>query len=419
MATILKALIVFGTRPEAVKLAPVIMELGCRPDAVTVLCATGQHREMLDQVLEIFDLHPDHDLDVMTADQQPCDVAASVLRGVARVIEAEKPSVAVVQGDTTTAMAASLAAFFHRIPVAHVEAGLRTGKRSSPFPEELMRQIVGRVAELHFAPTARAAENLRREGADTEASIYLTGNTVVDAVKWIAARRRPKRPLLARRAPRLILLTAHRRENLGEPIRSICRAVRTIVDLNPDVEVAYPVHPNPNIQTPVHELLEGHERIHLVSPLAYDELVGLIGESYLVLTDSGGLQEEAPVFGKPVLVLRSETERPEAVEAGTARLGVDRFLELLGNANDVFDFALKEWAGNVKMLTGREKADRVEAFMPLLGAVVDPVVRNDAAQRIADILLAFGRRDLSAVGRWQWAPGLPERAAHSYEPLTT
>src|SRR5438445_12195078 len=374
------------------------MELRRRAEAEPVLCATGQHREMLDQVLRIFDLQPDHDLDLMKANQQPADVAAAVLTGVGRVIEAEKPTVVVVQGDTTTAMGASLAAFFHGTPVAHVEAGLRTGKRSSPFPEELMRQIVGRVAELHFAPTARAAENLRREGADTEASIYLTGNTVVDAVKWIAARRRPKRPLLARRAPRLILLTAHRRENLGEPIRSICRAVRTIVDLNPDVEVAYPVHPNPNIQTPVHELLEGHERIHLVSPLAYDELVGLIGESYLVLTDSGGLQEEAPVFGKPVLVLRSETERPEAVEAGTARLvGTDE--------------------QRIVSETQRLLSDPI-AYGQMARAH-SPFGDGLAAQRIADILLAFGRRDLSAVGRWQWAPGLPERAAHSYEPLTT
>ena len=388
----MKALIVFGTRPEAVKLAPLIMELRQRPEAEPVLCATGQHREMLDQVLRLFELRPDHDLDLMRTDQQPGDVAAAVLTGVGRIIEVEKPAVVVVQGDTTTAMAASLAAFFHRTPVAHVEAGLRTGVRSSPFPEELMRRIVGRIAELHFAPTARAAENLGAEHADVEGQIFLTGNTVVDAVKWIAAKRRPDSGVLAPRAVRLVLVTAHRRENFGEPIRNICRAVRALVERNAGIEVVYPVHPNPNIERPVRELLEGHERIHLLAPLDYADLVGLIEESYLVLTDSGGLQEEAPVFGKPVLVLRHDTERPEAIDAGTAILvGTDE--------------------GRIIYETERLLSD--PAAYQRMALAHSPFGDGFAAMRIADILLAFGRGDLDQVARWRWTQGgklVPHRA---------
>jgi UDP-N-acetylglucosamine 2-epimerase len=378
---VLKPLIVFGTRPEAVKLAPLVMELRRRPDALPILCATGQHREMLDQVLRLFELHPDHDLDLMRTDQQPADVAAAVLTGVGRVIDAEKPSIVVVQGDTTTAMAASLAAFFHRTPVAHVEAGLRTGIKSSPFPEELMRRIVGRIAELHFAPTARAAENLRAERADAEGMIFLTGNTVVDAVKWIAANRRPTGDLLTRRASRLVLLTAHRRENFGEPIRNVCRAVRALVARNADIEVAYPLHPNPNIQRPVRELLGGYERIHLLPPLDYEDLIGLMQESYLILTDSGGLQEEAPVFGKPVLVLRRDTERPEAIDAGSAILvGTDERRILLESERLLGDPA---------------------AYQRMAHAH-SPFGDGFAAMRIADILLAFGRGDLEAVAQSRW-----------------
>lgn len=337
---------------------------------------------MLDQVLRLFELHPDHDLDLMRTDQQPGDVAAAVLTGVGRIIGAERPEIVVVQGDTTTAMAASLAAFFRGTPVAHVEAGLRTGIRSSPFPEELMRRIVGRIAELHFAPTARAAENLRAERADAEGAIFLTGNTVVDAVKWIAARRRPDAALVPRRAARLVLLTAHRRENFGEPIRSICRAVRRLAERNADIEIAYPVHPNPNIQRPVRELLQGHERIHLLSPLDYEDLIGLMEESYLVLTDSGGLQEEAPVFGKPVLVLRRDTERPEAIDAGTALLvGTDE----------------------ERIVSEAERLLSNPVAYQLMAHAHSPFGDGLAAKRIADILLAFGRADLDAVARWRWS----------------
>ena len=391
----MKTLIVFGTRPEAVKLAPLVMELGRRPDAEVVLCVTGQHRQMLDQVLRLFELRPDHDLDLMKPNQQPGDVASAVLAGVGRVIEAEKPAVVVVQGDTTSAMAASLAAFFRGTPVAHVEAGLRTGNRSSPFPEELMRRIVGQIAELHFAPTVRAAENLRAERADAEGAIFLTGNTVVDAVSWIAARPRTNPALLTRRAARLVLLTAHRRENFGQPIRDICRAVRALVERNPDIEVAYPVHPNPNIQRPVRELLDGHDRIHLLQPLDYEDLVRLLGEAYLVLTDSGGLQEEAPVFGKPVLVLRHDTERPEAVTAGTAIL--------VGSE-----------AGRIVSEAERLLADPI-AYQRMAHAH-SPFGDGFAAKRIADLLLAFGRDDVEGLARWRW-PDVGELLPYPREAL--
>lgn len=392
--TIVKVLVVVGTRPEAVKLAPVVMELERRPETTPILCATAQHREMLDQVLRLFGLRPDHDLDLMKANQHPSDIAAAVLAGVSRVIEVEDPAAVVVQGDTTTAMAASLAGFLRKVPVAHVEAGLRSGTKRSPFPEELMRRVVSRVAELHFAPTVRAAENLRAERADAEGAIFLTGNTVVDAVKWIAQERcRAVGPEAGGR--RLILLTAHRRENFGEPIRAICRAVLSIVERNPEIEVVYPVHPNPNIQVPVNELLGGHERIRLVPPLDYRELVDLLQRSYLVLTDSGGLQEEAPVFGKPVLVLRAETERPEAIEAGTAALvGADEAV-IVREAERL----LSDPIAHQRM---------AHAHSPFGDGL--------AARRIADILIAFGRGDLSAVAEWRWGQDgalvrLP-RAAH-------
>ena len=240
---------------------------------------------------------------------------------------------------------------------------------------------MGRIAELHFAPTSRAAENLRAERADAEGAIFLTGNTVVDAVKWIAMKRRPESGRLERRAARLVLLTAHRRESFGEPIQSICRAVRALVERNPDIEVVYPVHPNPNVQRPVRELLEGHERIHLLPPVDYEDLVGFMDQAYLVLTDSGGLQEEAPVFGKPVLVLRNDTERPEAIEAGTAILvGTDE------------DRIVRE----TERLLGDLAAYRQMAHAH------SPFGDGLAARRIADILLAFGRQDLAAVARWRW-----------------
>jgi UDP-N-acetylglucosamine 2-epimerase len=389
----LRALVVFGTRPEAIKLAPVILELRKRPDVDTLVCVTAQHREMLDQVLQIFGLVPDEDLDMMRADQRPEDVVSAALPRVAALIGKMRPDIVVVQGDTTTAMATALAAFFCQTAVAHVEAGLRTGIRTSPFPEELMRRIVTQVATLHFAPTTRAAANLIREHADYEGEVFLTGNTVVDAVKWIADTRGGAPLPFVRRAGRLILLTAHRRENFGAPLRDICTAARTLVNRHTDVEIAYPVHMNPNVQLVARSLLAGHDRIHLLGPLPYRELVHVLQDATLVLTDSGGIQEEAPVFGKPVLVLRRDTERPEAVDAGTA--------VLVGTA----ETAIVEAAE--RLLTDPNAYLR-------MSSVQSPFGDGQAAKRIVDILWAWRRRELEQVAHMRW-PTAGELAP--YRPL--
>lgn len=312
-------LVVVGTRPEAVKLAPVIHALrAARPRLVPVVCATAQHREMLDQVLMLFGIRPEIDLDVMRGDQSLTFVTTEVLTRMGEILRSRRPALVLVQGDTTTTMAASLAAFYERIPVGHVEAGLRTADRYSPYPEELNRRLTTQLAEIHFAATELAARTLCAERVDPR-NVYLTGNPVVDAILWVRER------IAAGASPhdssrRVLLVTAHRRENFGDPIRRICRALRTIADRHPDVEIVYPVHPNPNVTGPVRELLGGHERIRLVAPLPYDQFVALMDRSYLVLSDSGGLQEEAPVLGKPVLVLRENTERSEAVAAGATRV---------------------------------------------------------------------------------------------------
>jgi UDP-N-acetylglucosamine 2-epimerase (non-hydrolysing) len=388
----LRVLVVLGTRPEAIKLAPVVSQLRARSGVDVSVCVTAQHREMLDQALDLFGLVPDHDLDLMRADQSPEEVTAAVLRGVAELADRLGPDVVLVQGDTTTAMAAGLAAFFRRVPVGHVEAGLRTSIRSSPFPEEMMRRIVTQVASLHFAPTVRAAENLLAEHAEREGAIFLTGNSVVDAVRWIVERRGDARLPFPRRAGRLILLTAHRRENFGEPIRAICRAVLEIVRRQPDLEVAYPVHLNPNIQSPVRSMLGGEERIHLLPPLPYGDLVHLMQDAELILTDSGGIQEEAPVLGKPVLVLRRDTERPEAIEAGTALLvGTDE--------NEIV-------VQTERLLSDRNAYDR-------MAKAQSPFGDGHAAERIADILISWKGGELDRVShmRWPAAGGLrPYRA---------
>jgi UDP-N-acetylglucosamine 2-epimerase (non-hydrolysing) len=318
-----KVLSTFGTRPEAIKMAPVLAELSRFPGAIeSRVCVTAQHREMLDQVLDVFGVVPDVDLDVMKDDQAPWQVVSSVLAGLERVLAAEAPDLVLVHGDTTTTMAASLAAFYRKIPVGHVEAGLRTHDMHYPFPEEMNRVVADDLASFHFAPTARARENLLREGVGA-GSIFVTGNTVIDALLEVAGR--PG----ATRGPdsdgrRLILVTAHRRENFGAPLASICRALRDVADALPDTIVIYPVHMNPNVQRTAREILGGHPRVALVPPLPYEEFVGLMARAHIVVTDSGGIQEEAPSLGKPVLVLRNETERPEAVEAGTVKvIGTD------------------------------------------------------------------------------------------------
>ncbi|MGC9529223.1 MAG: non-hydrolyzing UDP-N-acetylglucosamine 2-epimerase [Candidatus Bipolaricaulaceae bacterium] len=329
----LRVLIVLGTRPEAIKLAPVIRALSARGgEVVTRVCLTAQHREMLDPMLELLGVTPDIDLNLMRPGQQLSDLAARVLTGLTPVLEAERPDFVLVQGDTTTAVAAALAAFHLRIPVGHVEAGLRTGDSLSPFPEEANRRMITALAALHFAPTRRAAERLIAEGVSPRA-VYLTGNTVVDAVRWMLATSPSEaaRRLLAdlgfspagdaARSPvRLVLATAHRRESFGPPFGSICRGLRAIAEGDPDVLVVYPVHLNPQVRGPVWRTLADHPRVKLLEPLPYEPFTRLLAAAYLVLTDSGGIQEEASVLGKPVLVLREVTERPEILEAGIGKL---------------------------------------------------------------------------------------------------
>jgi UDP-N-acetylglucosamine 2-epimerase (non-hydrolysing) len=313
----------FGTRPEAIKLAPVIQELARHPrEFKPVVLVTAQHRHMLDQVLRVFEIQPDYDLDVMRPGQSLADVTVAVLRGVERVLRRVRPDMVIVQGDTTSALAAALVAFYQRIPVGHVEAGLRTNDKYSPYPEEMNRRLISSLADLHFAPTRGAKENLLREGVP-RGRIHVTGNTVVDALNAI---RRSKAewhvPALNGIAPgqRVILVTAHRRESFGPGFERICRALLTLVKRNPDVVVVYPVHLNPNVRKPVCAILGGVPRVHLIVTLEYLPFVRLMERSYIILTDSGGIQEEAPALGKPVLVMRDVTERPEAVEAGTAKL---------------------------------------------------------------------------------------------------
>jgi UDP-N-acetylglucosamine 2-epimerase (non-hydrolysing) len=326
MKTRRKILFVFGTRPEAIKLAPVIRVLQDeRSSFVSRICVTAQHREMLDQVLKLFDLEVHHDLNLMHRGQSLEGVTSRVLMGVKQVVADEKPDLMIVQGDTTTTFAASLAAFYEHVPVAHVEAGLRTWDRRHPFPEEMNRVLTTHLAALHFAPTVQSKENLRREGVPGR-SIIVTGNTVIDALLEVRKRVRKRETVVARLfrgvdlQKRIILVTGHRRESFGEGFRRICAALRTIARKNPEIEIVYPVHLNPNVQGPVREILSGLPNVHLLKPLAYGLFVFLMDRSYLILTDSGGIQEEAPSLGKPVLVMRKRTERPEGITAGTVRL---------------------------------------------------------------------------------------------------
>lgn len=324
-----RVLTVFGTRPEAIKMGPVIDALAADGTLEVIHLATAQHRDMLDDVLRVFGIVPDHDLDVMTENQTLADVTSKCMTGIDRVLRQERPDMTVAQGDTTTVLAAALASYYHRIPFAHVEAGLRTEDKFAPFPEEMNRRVAGALTDLHFAPTERARENLLREGVRPE-TIHVPGNTVVDAVQRIAAGEAgPPLPeateafLAAARRP--ILVTAHRRESFGAPMESICRALLAIAEAGEGAALLYPVHPNPNVRKTVGAILGGHPQIHLCEPVDYLQFVQLMKRSHLILTDSGGVQEEAPSLGKPVLVLREKTERPEGIEAGVARLvGTDR-----------------------------------------------------------------------------------------------
>ncbi len=372
--TRLKVMSVFGTRPEAIKMAPLVLELEKRPELESVVCVTAQHREMLDSVLEEFHIKPKYDLNIMQSGQSLSDITSRVLHGMAPVYEEEKPGLVLVHGDTTTTFAASLAAFYAHIPVGHVEAGLRTFDRWSPWPEEMNRRMTGQLASLHFAPTKRNAENLRREGV--EGSIWITGNTVIDALRYTASGEGFSRPELGEIDyvnHRVITLTCHRRENYGGPMRNIFEAVRNTALRFPDVIFVYPVHLSPVVRQAAGELLGGVRNIRLIEPLDAVDMHRLMAKSYMVMTDSGGLQEEAPALGKPVLVLRRETERPEAVEAGTVVLaGTERErIELLA----------------AKLLTDRAEYDR-------MAHAVNPYGDGRACERIADAICnAFGLSD--------------------------
>jgi len=345
-----KVLSIFGTRPEAIKMAPVVKELERYPDSiVSRVCVTAQHREMLDQVLGLFDITPDYDLDLMLPNQTLSALTARVFSELDSVIETERPDWVLVQGDTTTVMAASLVAFYHRVKVGHVEAGLRTHDKWQPFPEEINRRVAGVVADLHFAPTETAKANLLREGVNA-AAIHVTGNPVIDALKMVAEMAYDVQTGPLAGIPwnkRIILVTAHRRENFGQPLENICAALREIaMQYADEVQIVYPVHLNPHVQEPVYRLLGNIPNITLLPPLDYLPMVQLMKRCTLVLTDSGGIQEEAPGLGKPVLVLRETTERPEAVAAGTVRLVgtdtvaiVDKTQQLLENAAEYEEMA--------------------------------------------------------------------------------
>ncbi|MEM4360081.1 MAG: UDP-N-acetylglucosamine 2-epimerase (non-hydrolyzing) [Candidatus Bilamarchaeaceae archaeon] len=371
-----KVLTVFGTRPEAIKLAPVILELKKYPDIESRICVTAQHREMLDQVLNLFGIKPDIDLNLMRPNQTLGEITANVVKKMEDVIDKEKPDMILIQGDTTTVMATALAAFYKRVHVGHVEAGLRSGDIFSPYPEEMNRRMVSMVASLHFAPTKKAFEALIKENVPEE-NIFLTGNTVIDALLLITGRPEPvEAGELIKRAHgsgnnsngRIILVTAHRRENFGERFENICRAIRRLVERNKDVAVIYPVHMNPNVRRPVTKILKDLDRVILTEPVTYDVLAHIMKKAYFVMTDSGGIQEEAPSLGKPVLVMREETERPEGIEAGTARLvGTDEN----------------------KILSEAERLLYDKTAYEKMARAVNPYGDGHAAERIVEIIRRF------------------------------
>ena len=357
---------VLGTRPEAIKMCPVVIELKKRKNVDLYVCITGQHREMLRSVLDIFGVRADCDLDIMKEGQSLADITKAVLDGISEVLEREMPDVVLVHGDTTTAFAASLACFYKNIPVGHVEAGLRTYDVYSPYPEEFNRRAIDITARYLFAPTKLSAENLLREGAD-ENSIFVTGNTAIDALRLTVREEYSSLITEAAAGKRIILLTAHRRESHGEALRGIFRAVRRIADEFDDVMIVYPVHPNPVVRTVAEEVLSGHERIMLTEPLDVIAFHNLMAKSFFIMTDSGGIQEEAPSLGKPVLVLRDVTERPEGVEAGTLRI--------VGTDEDKVYLACKNLLCN-------------DAEYAEMSSAENPYGDGKASKRIADILLS-------------------------------
>lgn len=371
----IKVMCVFGTRPEGIKMAPVVLALRARPEIETQVVVTGQHREMLDQVMGYFGISADEDLDIMRDKQSLTDITVRTLTGLEGVLEKRRPHILLVQGDTSTAFVAALAAFYHKIPVGHIEAGLRTDDKYNPFPEEMNRRLISSLGDLHFAPTREAFDNLMTCGTDRE-NVCLTGNTVVDALQLILEKRPVEPPAgLADRPAgrRMLFVETHRRENLGEPMRNICRALKRIVSAYPDTEIVFSVHKNPLVREVVFGELEGTDRITLLEPVDYPVMISLMKRSYFVLTDSGGLQEEAPSLGSPVLILRENTERPEGVRAGNSKL--------VGTDSDRIFSAACELLENDEVYRTMSQA-------------VNPYGDGLASGRIADsILFFFGKRD--------------------------
>ena len=359
-----KIMLVFGTRPEAIKMCPLVNELKTRDNVQTVVCVTGQHRQMLDQVLEAFHVVPDYDLSIMKEKQTLFDITTNILNRIREVLESEKPDVVLVHGDTSTTFVIALACFYLQIPVGHVEAGLRTYNIYSPYPEEFNRQAVGIVSQFNFAPTELSKQNLLNEGKKAE-TIYVTGNTAIDALKTTVREDYTHPELSWAAGSRLILITAHRRENLGEPMKNMFRAIRRCLDEHPDLKAIYPIHMNPVVRQTADEILGGEERIHIIEPLEVLDFHNFLARSYMILTDSGGIQEEAPSLGKPVLVMRDTTERPEGIAAGT--------LKLVGTDEEVIYRSFKE-------LLEDEDAYR------RMSTASNPYGDGFACKRIADIL---------------------------------
>lgn len=361
-----KVMLVFGTRPEAIKMCPLVNELKGRKNIQTIVCVTGQHRQMLDQVLEAFNVTPDYDLSIMKDKQTLFDITTNILNRIKDVLEKEKPDVVLVHGDTSTTFVTALACFYMQIPVGHVEAGLRTYNIFSPYPEEFNRQAVSIISKYNFAPTELSKSNLVKEGKD-EASIYITGNTAIDALKTTVRDDYTHPELDWAEGSRLILITAHRRENLGEPMHNMFRAIRRVMDENPDVKAIYPIHMNPIVRQAADEELGDCDRIHIIEPLEVLDCHNIMARSYMILTDSGGIQEEAPSLGKPVLVMRDTTERPEGIKAGT--------LKLVGTDEQVI-------YDNFKLLLDDKNA------YDAMAKASNPYGDGFACKRIADILEA-------------------------------
>jgi len=363
----IKVLSVFGTRPETIKMAPLVRELSVRSEFESLVCVTAQHRQMLDQVLNVFSIVPDYDLDIMTPGQTLSDITARVLKGLEKVIAEAKPDIVLVHGDTTTTFAGALAAFYSQTAIGHVEAGLRTYQKYSPYPEEANRQFVGCIADLHFAPTELSRQNLLGEGKNPD-SIIVTGNTAIDAMKMTVREDFDDEILRWANDSRLIVLTAHRRENLGEPMRGMFRAIKRITDEHADIKVVYPVHLNPVVRQAADDILGDSDRVKLIEPLEVVEFHNLLSRSYMILTDSGGIQEEAPSLGKPVVVLRDTTERPEGIDAGTLKLAGT-------NENNIYSIVKK-------LVEDKEAYQR-------MSQAKNPYGDGHASRRIADALTEY------------------------------